>query len=141
MAVFSDYGLAGSYSTQWVGRYYISRAALFTGKGAPSIAYRVNEWLSLGAGFSFAVGRLTFQSKINNALPRLGDGGLSLESWDEAFGGNAGILLTPIRKLRIGLTISHRSISSLAFGRSSRISVRVCEPSASESAEHSSMSL
>ncbi len=114
VAVYSDYGLAGNYSTQWVGRYYISSAALFTGKGAPSIAYRVNEWLSLGAGFSFAVGRLTFQSKINNALPRLGDGGLSLESWDEAFGGNAGILLTPIRKLRIGLT--YQSPEYFKFG-------------------------
>jgi long-chain fatty acid transport protein len=104
VAAFSDYGLAGNYSKQWIGRYYITRAALFTGKVAPSIAYRVNEWLSVGAGFSFVVGRLTFQSKINNALPRLGDGGLSLESWDEAFGGKAGILLTPLPKLRIGLT-------------------------------------
>jgi long-chain fatty acid transport protein len=104
VAAFSDYGLAGNYGKEWVGRYYITRAALFTGKVAPSIAYKVNEWLSVGAGFSFAVGRLTFQSKINNALPRLGDGGLSLESWDEAFGGNAGILLRPLPKLRIGLT-------------------------------------
>ena len=103
-ALYSDFGLAGDYSTRWVGRYYISRASLFTGKVAPSIAYKVNEWLSVGVGFSFAVGRLEFQSKINNVLPRFPDGGFSLESWDEAFGGNAGILLRPIPKLRIGLT-------------------------------------
>ncbi len=104
VALYSDYGLAGNYGKEWVGRYYITRAALFTGKIAPSIAFEVNDWLSVGAGFSFAVGRLTFQSKVNNALPRLGDGGYSLESWDEAFGGRAGILLRPIPKLRIGLT-------------------------------------
>ena len=104
VALYSDYGLAGNYGKEWVGRYYITRAALFTGKIAPSIAYEVNDWLSVGAGFSFGVGRLTFQSKVNNALPRLGDGGFSLESWDEAFGGRAGILLRPIQKLRIGLT-------------------------------------
>jgi long-chain fatty acid transport protein len=104
VAAFSDYGLGGNYSKQWVGRYYLTREALFTGKVAPSIAYRVNEWLSVGAGFSFGVGRLTFQSKVNNVLPRLGDGGLAIESWDEAFGGQAGILLLPIPKLRIGLT-------------------------------------
>jgi long-chain fatty acid transport protein len=114
VAAFSDYGLGVNYSTQWVGRYYVSRVALFSGKVAPSIAYRVNEWLSVGAGFSFAVGRLTFQSKINNALPGLGDGGLSLESWDEAFGGNAGILLTPMPKLRIGLT--YQSPEYFKFG-------------------------
>ena len=105
VALYSDYGLAGNYSKQWVGRYYITRAALFTGKIAPSIAYEVNDWLSVGAGFSFAVGRLTFQSKVNNrSAAQLADGGFSLESWDEAFGGNAGILLRPIPKLRIGLT-------------------------------------
>jgi long-chain fatty acid transport protein len=41
---------------------------------------------------------------VNNILPRAGDGGLGLESWDEAFGGNVGVLLRPIDKLRVGLT-------------------------------------
>src|SRR3984957_2450250 len=114
VAAYSDYGLAGNYSHQWAGRYYIDRAALITGKIAPSVAYRVNEWLSLGAGFSFAVARLTFKSRVNTLNPRLADGGLSLESWDEAFGGNAGILLTPLPKLRIGLT--YQSPEYFKFG-------------------------
>lgn len=104
VAVFSDYGLGGDYGKTWVGRYYITEASLITFKVNPSIAYEVNKWLSVGAGFSFGVGRLTFQSKINNALPRVPDGGLAMESWDEAFGGKVGILLQPISKLRIGLT-------------------------------------
>ena len=68
----------------------------------------------MGAGFSFGVGRFTFQSKINNALPRVPDGGFALESWDEAFGGNVGILLQPIAKLRIGLT--YQSPEDYKFG-------------------------
>ena len=67
VAVFSDYGLGGDYGKTWVGRYYITEASLITGKVNPSLAYEVNDWLSVGAGFSFGVGRLTFQSKINNA--------------------------------------------------------------------------
>jgi long-chain fatty acid transport protein len=62
-----------------VGRYYINKASLLTEKIAPSIAYRLNDWLSVGAGFNFAVARLEFKSRINNILPRLPDGGLSLE--------------------------------------------------------------
>ena len=104
VAVFSDYGLGGDYGKTWVGRYCITEASLITFKVNPSIAYEVNNWLSVGAGFNFGVGRLTFQSKINNALPRVPDGGLAMESWDEAFGAKAGILLRPISKLRIGLT-------------------------------------
>lgn len=114
VAVFSDYGLGGDYGKTWVGRYYITEASLTTGKVNPSLAYEVNNWLSVGAGFSFGVGRLTFQSKINNLLPRVSDGGLSLESWDEAFAGNVGILLRPIDKLRIGLT--YESPEDYKFG-------------------------
>jgi long-chain fatty acid transport protein len=113
-AFFSDFGLSGDYTTDWVGRYYVTQESLVTGKGNPSLAYAVNEWLSVGAGFSFAVARLSFQSKVNNILPRLADGGLSLESWDEAFGGNVGALLTPISRLRIGLT--YQSPEFFKFG-------------------------
>src|SRR5277367_2250283 len=114
LSVYSDYGLGGDYGKTWVGRYYITEASLITGKVNPSLAYEVNDWLSVGAGFSFAVGRLTFQSKINNAAPGVPDGGLSEESWDEAFGAKVGILLRPISKLRIGLT--YQSPEDYKFG-------------------------
>lgn len=104
MAVYSDFGLSANFGGQWVGRYYIDREALTTFKAAPSIAYEVNKWLSVGAGFSFSVGRFTFKSRINNVDPRIGDGSMTFESWDEAFGGNVGFLLRPIDKLRVGIT-------------------------------------
>jgi len=111
VAVFSDYGLNGDFGKTWVGRYYITSASLVTGKVNPSLAYEVNDWFSVGAGFSFGVGRFTFQSKINNPP---NDGGLALESWDEAFGAKVGILLRPISKLRIGLT--YQSPEDYKFG-------------------------
>ncbi|MGA7873939.1 MAG: outer membrane protein transport protein [Candidatus Binatus sp.] len=118
VAIVSDFGLSGDYGKTWVGRYYITRAQLITGKVNPSIAYQVNNWLSVGAGFNFGVGRLTFQSKIKNPprilRPPLPDGGLALESWDEAFGGNVGILVRPFSKLRIGLT--YQSPEDYKFG-------------------------
>jgi long-chain fatty acid transport protein len=104
VAADSDFGLSGNYGKSWAGRYYVTEESIIAGKFNPSIAYQVNDWLSVGAGFSLSVARLKFQSKINNVLPRMPDGGLSLESWDEAFGGNVGVLLRPIAKLRIGLT-------------------------------------
>lgn len=114
LAGYSDFGLSANYGSHWAGRYYVNRESLITAKTAPSIAYAVNRWLSVGAGFSFAVGRLTFKSQINNAAPRAGDGSLTFESWDEAFGGNAGILLRPIERLRIGLT--YQSPEYFKFG-------------------------
>jgi long-chain fatty acid transport protein len=107
VAADSDFGGAFNYGKKWTGRYYVTQEPIITGKLNPSIAYTVNDWLSVGAGFSFSVGRLLFQSKINNnLLPFMHrpDGGFALESWDVAFGGNVGILLRPIAKLRVGLT-------------------------------------
>ena len=118
VASYSDFGLSGDYGKTWVGRYYVTETSLITGKVNPSIAYDVNKWLSVGAGFSFGVGRLTFQSKINNSRLLMSrsapDGGFALESWDEAFGGNVGILLRPISKLRVGLT--YQSPEDYKFG-------------------------
>jgi len=114
LALDSDFGLSGDFGKKWAGRYYLTSESIITGKINPSIAYEINEWVSVGAGFSFSVGRLTFDSKINNALPRVQDGGLSLESWDEAFTGNAGILLRPLKKLRLGVT--YQSMTDYKFG-------------------------
>ncbi len=113
-ATYSDFGLSANYGNRWAGRYYVNRESLITMKANPSIAYELNQWLSVGAGFSFAVGRLTFKSQINNLLPRAGDGSMSFESWDEAFAGNAGVLLKPITKLRVGLT--YQSPEYFKFG-------------------------
>ena len=103
-ALYSNFGLAADYSLNWVGRFYLTSSSFITGQVNPNIAYRVNDWLSVGAGFSFSVARYKAQAKINNILPKFGEGGLSIESWDEAFGGNIGFLLRPTPKLRIGLT-------------------------------------
>ncbi|MGA7869759.1 MAG: outer membrane protein transport protein [Candidatus Binatus sp.] len=119
VAVYSDYGLGGDYGKTWVGRYYATSEQLVTGKINPSLAYEVNDWFSVGAGFSFGVGRFTFQSKVNQTranpiLPPVPDGGLAMESWDAAFGAKVGILLRPISKLRIGLT--YQSPEDYKFG-------------------------
>ncbi len=114
VAVDSNFAFTGNYGKTWVGRYYVTYESILSGTVNPSVAYEVNDWLSVGAGVSFSVARLKFQSKINNALPRAQDGGLAIESWDEAFGGNVGILLKPIAKLRIGLT--YQSPEDYKFG-------------------------
>jgi long-subunit fatty acid transport protein len=73
VAADSDFAAAFNYGKQWTGRYYVTQEPLITGKVNPSIAYEVNNWLSIGAGFSFSVGRLLFQSKINNLSRRVPD--------------------------------------------------------------------
>jgi long-chain fatty acid transport protein len=115
VSLFSDYGLSANYSHQWVGRYYASKESLISGKINPAIAYRVSEWLSVGGGFNVSVARLEFKSRINNIIPGRPDGGLSLESWDVVCGANFGVLLTPMPKLRVGLTYQSPEYYNFGF--------------------------
>ena len=114
VAAGSTFGLAVDYGKEWAGRYYLTRGSLLTGQLNPSIAYRVNDWLSVGAGFTLVVGRLFNQVKVNNVLRRFPDGRLSFESWDVEAGGNFGLLLRPAPKLKIGLT--YQSPVDFTFG-------------------------
>ena len=47
VAAVSDFGGAFNYGKQWTGRYYVTQEPLLTGKVNPSIAYMVNDWLSV----------------------------------------------------------------------------------------------
>src|SRR5713226_6428980 len=55
VAADSDFAAAFNYGKQWTGRYYVTQESIITGKVNPSIAYMVNDWFSVGAGFSFSV--------------------------------------------------------------------------------------
>ncbi len=102
--------LAGSldYGDDWAGRYYTTEVDLLTFSINPGASYRVNDWLSLGAGFSLIYADLEQKVAVNNsAVPLqrgLPDGKLEIEADDTNFGFNLGILLTPWSNTRFGLT-------------------------------------
>ena len=114
IAAGSSFGLAVDYSKQWAGRYYLTRSSLLTGQINPSIAYRVNDWFSVGAGFSIVVGQLFNQANVNNVLPRFTQGRVSFESWSVEPQGNVGFMFQPTPKLRAGIT--YQSPVDFTFG-------------------------
>src|SRR5271170_1146549 len=57
VAAGSNFGLAVDYGEHWAGRYYLTESSIITGQVNPSVAYRVNRWLSIGAGFSIVGAR------------------------------------------------------------------------------------
>ncbi|GAB6058488.1 OmpP1/FadL family transporter [Desulfonatronum parangueonense] len=113
----SYFGLGVDYGKDWAGRYYITEADLLTFGVNPGIGYRINDWLSVGAGFSIMYAELKQKVAINNAaIPGqtgLPDGQLRLEDDDLAYGFNLGILLEPRPGTRFGIT--YRSEVELEF--------------------------
>jgi long-chain fatty acid transport protein len=98
------FGLSLDYEDDWVGRYYVQDATLQAAAIQPAIAWRVNDWLSVGAGVAALYGILDEQIAVNNIAPSLPDGKLKLkdEDWTAQF--NLGVLVEPQQGTRFGLT-------------------------------------
>jgi long-chain fatty acid transport protein len=107
VGVASGYGGGSNYGKEWVGRYYVQKSQLLSATLNPGIAYRVNDWLSVGAGFSVNYTLLSQTVAVNNIAERLPDGRLKFKADDWAFGGNAGILVELRAGTRFG--IAYRS--------------------------------
>jgi len=98
----NNFGLALDWGTNWVGRYSSTQASIFAPQLQPTIAYKVNDWLSVGAGAGLTLGYLDAKLRVKNpTLP--GDGKMEIEDTDFAVQGNFGIMLNPSPSTRIGL--------------------------------------
>jgi long-chain fatty acid transport protein len=98
------FGLSLDYEDDWVGRYYVQDVTLQAAAVQPAIAWRVNDWLSVGAGVAVLYGILDDKIAVNNIAPNLPDGKLKLkdEDWTAQF--NLGLLVEPQKGTRLGLT-------------------------------------
>jgi len=102
VAVNTPYGNSLSWGKDWDGRYLIQDLSLKAIFFQPTLSYKINDYIGIGAGFVFATG--TFE--LSKALPVTGangDGSVSLNGSTSAMGFNAGVLLHPSDKLDIGI--------------------------------------
>lgn len=99
------YGLATEYDRGWFGRFQSQKAEIKTIDINPSVAYKLNDVVSLGAGVSFqrAEVKIDRSSIINPGVERASN--LKLE--DDSFGFNLGAMFNISPATRIGL--SYRS--------------------------------
>jgi long-chain fatty acid transport protein len=99
---FSYFGLVERYDDNWVGRYYMQKAALLGMTLMPAASFKATDWLSIGAGLNAMYGYMDTKVKIRTGAP--GDGELSVNDQTWGFGANAGILIEPIKGTRFGVT-------------------------------------
>lgn len=102
--MLSYFGLSENYGDNWVGRYYVQKSTLMGLTLTPALSYRVNDWLSVGAGLNMMYGYVDNQVAVNNVLPSNADGQLKYTDREWGFGGNFGIMVTPMAGTRLGLT-------------------------------------
>jgi len=103
-SIAGNFGSMLDYDDDWVGRYRVQQATILGVQFVPSIAWRVNDRLSVGAGVNAVYGIFDQKVAINNVLPSAADGQLELNDKTWGFGGNLGLLYQATPSTRIGLT-------------------------------------
>jgi long-chain fatty acid transport protein len=122
LGVSAPFGMSTEYDKDWVGRYHAIKSTVMTINFNPSLAYKVNNQLSLGAGLNF----MRASAELTNAMDYsaicvgeagpatcaalglatvgnpLTDGNFSVEGDDWGYGFNLGLLYEVNQQMRIG---------------------------------------
>ena len=108
MSLNSPFGLSVGFPETWAGRDYAAgNTSLRTYNAAPSIAYRINDWISVGAGVQIQYAKASLQHGVSLFIPQIGafvpvgDAKLSGNGW--GYGFTAGVTLTPTPTTTVGL--------------------------------------
>ncbi len=132
----APFGLKTEYSTTWIGRLHAVESDLKTININPSVAYKVNDQVSLGAGISYQRAEATLSNNVNYAgavaqvlglgagaaiaAAGQGEGLAKIEGDDDAFGYNLGAMFNVNPNTRIGVayrsSISYTISGSVNFG-------------------------
>lgn len=100
-AMTVPFGMGTEYSKDWEGADRGTNAKIYTFDMNPSIAWKVNDFLSIGGGISVQYAK----AELGMGVSGLGHGKVEADSWDWGF--NLGVMISPTEKLRFGL--SYRS--------------------------------
>nr|CAG38651.1 putative outer membrane protein [Ornithobacterium rhinotracheale] len=105
VSVTTPFGSTVDWGDKWAGRYIIDRIALKSFFIQPTAAYKVTDWLSVGAGAIIARGNVNIKRAISLGNQ---DAGLEIDKKGaHGTGFNVGVYAKPNDKLNIG--IAYRS--------------------------------
>jgi len=105
--VLGFFGLSAEYEDNWVGRYYATKVQMQGLTLMPSVAYRLSDKFSIGAGLNAMYGMLDEKAAVNNRgplNPNAADGSLEVKDNVWGYGGKFGLLYEPEKGTRVGLT-------------------------------------
>lgn len=104
-AMTVPFGMGTEYDRNWKYGNRGTSAKIYTFDMNPNIAYKVSDFISVGAGVSVQYAKAKLGMNIGQSGASLLHGKVEADSWD--WGYNLGIMLSPSDKLRFGL--SYRS--------------------------------
>ena len=104
LSVHNYFGLALDWRDDWVGRYSSVNVTLVAPQIQPTVAYKVNDWLSVGGGVAATLGYMKDKMRVAQPFGQEGnDGKLRVSDSDWAAQYNLGVMLEPWDSTRIGI--------------------------------------
>ena len=100
LAINTPFGLVTQNPHNWSGQIYGRTSRVSSMNATPTVAYQVNDWLSLGAGLQI----MQFKVRLTNAVSPVADAASAeLKGDDTAFGFTAGATIKPMAGTEIGI--------------------------------------
>ncbi len=96
LALTVPFGMGTDYGKHWEGAERGYTSTILTFDINPNVAWKVNDWLSVGGGVSLQYAKAKLAENT-----QLGYGKIDADSWD--WGWNVGLMLQPAETLRFGL--------------------------------------
>jgi long-chain fatty acid transport protein len=89
--VNNQFGSSSSFSDDWQGRYIIQNISLKTFMFQPTIAYKIHEKFSIGAGLVYGIGSFSTEKAVPLASNTTEEGKAHLEGSGDGVGYNIGV--------------------------------------------------
>jgi long-chain fatty acid transport protein len=90
------------YSSSWIGRTFVTENDAIVAAFVPSVAFKVNDWFSVGGGVDIVYGRLDMELLSSNAI---GATTIEIDEADDVqIGGRIGLMAELSERTRLGLT-------------------------------------
>ena len=105
LGINAPFGLKTSYDAGWIGRFQALKSSVKTININPSVAYRLNDTVSLGFGLDYQRIRGELTSAVNLVV---GEGSTAMTGSDTAWGYNFGALFKLSPQTRVGLAYRSR---------------------------------
>ncbi len=110
-SITAPFGLATDYDRDWVGRYQAKESDLLTVNINPSLAYKVSDSFSIGAGLVAEYAKATLSQALSNGpavppappFPASADGFSEVKGDDWSYGWNIGFMYHPDPTFRAGI--------------------------------------
>lgn len=102
LGINAPFGLSVRFQEPWAGRNYGGDTTLRSFNANPVIAYRINDWISVGVGAQLQYATVRQTTGVTPFPPTVAT--LDGKGW--GFGATAGVTFTPWRNTTIGLWVA-----------------------------------